>query len=407
MGIVSSPPVVAMIGGGQLARMTHQAAIALGQTLRVLAASADDPAAQVTPDVVIGLHTDPEALARAATGVAALTFDHEHVPTDLLQELVDRGVNVAPPPQALIHAQDKLVMRRRLEELGAPIPRYAEVTELSDVDKFATRVGGPIVVKTARGGYDGRGVTLARDLGQARDVAERYLAEGAAVLIEERVDMRRELSALVARSPFGQGAAWPVVQTVQEHGQCVEVIAPAPGLDAELEAAAEQLALRLAGELGVVGVLAVELFETADGGLLVNELAMRPHNSGHWSMDGAVTSQFEQHLRAVLDYPLGATAPIAPVTVMANVLGAPQAPAMSMDERLHHLFARLPEAKVHLYGKAERSGRKIGHVNVLGAEGGSVDDEEYVAEVRERAVRAAHWLSHGEWTDGWDEHGER
>ena len=216
--------------------------------------------------------------------------------------------------------------------------------------------------------------------------------------------MRRELSALVARSPFGQGAAWPVVHTVQRDGICVEVIAPAPDLAPGLAAEAKQLGLRLAEELGVVGVLAVELFETSDGTLLVNELAMRPHNSGHWTMNGAVTSQFEQHLRAVLDYPLGATEPIAPVTVMANVLGAPQAPEMSMDERLHHLFARLPEAAVHLYGKSERPGRKIGHVNVLGAAAGSLADAEYVAEVRERAVRAAHWLSHGEWTDGWDAH---
>lgn len=394
-----------MVGGGQLARMTHQAAIALGQTLRVLAASPDDPAAMVTPDVVIGSHTDADALARVAEGAAALTFDHEHVPTELLRALVDAGVNVAPPPQALIHAQDKLVMRRRLEELGAPVPRFAEAVDPSDVDAFAARIDGPIVVKTARGGYDGRGVTLAKDVAEARSVTERYLADGASVLLEERVNMRRELSALVARSPFGQGAAWPVVQSVQRDGICVEVMAPAPNLDRELGAAAEQLGLRLAGELGVVGVLAVELFETVDGALLVNELAMRPHNTGHWTMNGAVTSQFEQHLRAVLDYPLGSTAPIAPVTVMANVLGAPEAPAMTMDERLHHLFARLPEAKVHLYGKSERPGRKIGHVNVLGASGGSVDDAEYVAEVRERAVRAAHWLSHGEWTDGWDEHG--
>ena len=393
-----------MIGGGQLARMTHQAAIALGQTLRVLAASPDDPAAQVSPDIVIGSHTDPRALRQAAAGAAALTFDHEHVPIDLLRELVDAGVNVAPPPQALLYAQDKLLMRRRLEALGAPIPRFAEATEPSDVDAFARRVEGPIVVKTARGGYDGRGVTLAADLAEARRVTERYLADGAGVLLEERVEMRRELSALVARSPFGQGAAWPIVQTVQRQGICVEVMAPAPGLPPAIGAAAEALGLHVAGELGVVGVLAVELFETTGGALLVNELAMRPHNSGHWTMDGAVTSQFEQHLRAVLDYPLGATGPLAPVTVMANVLGAPTAPPMPMDERLHHLMARLPEARVHLYGKSERPGRKIGHVNVLGSAKGSPDDSAYVAEVRERAVRGAHWLSHGEWTDGWDQH---
>jgi 5-(carboxyamino)imidazole ribonucleotide synthase len=393
-----------MIGGGQLARMTHQAAIALGQTLRVLAASPDDPAAQVTPDVVLGAHTDIDALRRAAAGADALTFDHEHVPTGLLEELVADGVNVAPPPEALIHAQDKLVMRRRLEALGAPVPRFAEVTKVDDVDDFAARIGGPIVVKTVRGGYDGRGVTLARDVAEARAAVGRHLADGVAVLVEERVDMRRELSALVARSPFGQGAAWPVVQTVQRDGICVEVIAPAPNLSSELGGAAEALGLRLAHELGVVGVLAVELFETADGGLLVNELAMRPHNSGHWTMDGARTSQFEQHLRAVLDYPLGATQPIAPVTVMANVLGAPHAPSISMDERLHHLFARIPDARVHLYGKGERAGRKIGHVNLLGEAGGSPADDEYVANVRERATRAAHYLSHGEWTDGWDGH---
>jgi 5-(carboxyamino)imidazole ribonucleotide synthase len=393
-----------MIGGGQLARMTHQAAIALGQTLRVLATAADEPAAQVTPDVVLGAHTDLEALRRAAAGAAALTFDHEHVPGALLEALVADGVNVAPSPQALIHAQDKLVMRRKLAELGAPVPRFAEVTVAADVDAFAQRVGGPIVVKAARGGYDGRGVTLARDLAEARSVAERYLADGAAVLVEERVNLRRELAALVARSPFGQGASWPIVHTVQRDGICVEVIAPAAGLDPEVGAAAEQLGLRLAGELGVVGLLAVELFETTEGTLLVNELAMRPHNSGHWTMDGARTSQFEQHLRAVLDYPLGATEPIAPVVVMANVLGAQQVPEMSMDERLHHLFARMPDAKVHLYGKSERPGRKVGHVNVLGALRGSLNDDEYVAAVRERATRAAHWLSHAQWTDGWDEH---
>ena len=278
-----------MVGGGQLARMTHQAAIALGQTLRVLAVSPDDPAAQVTPDVVIGAHTDLDALRKAAAGADALTFDHEHVPTELLEKLVADGVNVAPPPTALIHAQDKLVMRRRLEALGAPVPRFAEVTDVIDIDAFAERVGTDIVVKTVRGGYDGRGVTLARDIAEARAVAGRYLADGAAVLVEEKVAMRRELAALVARSPFGQGAAWPVVQTVQRDGICVEVIAPAPQLDPELGSAAGQLALRLANELGVVGVLAVELFETVDGRLVVNELAMRPHNSGHWSMDGART----------------------------------------------------------------------------------------------------------------------
>jgi len=399
----TTPPVVAMIGGGQLARMTHQAAIALGQTLRVLAVSPDDPAAQVTPDVVIGSHDNLDDLRRAADGATVVTFDHEHVPAELLDKLVAEGATVAPPPEALVHAQDKLVMRRRLDALGAPVPRYAGVERVDDVESFASRIGDAIVVKTARGGYDGRGVYLPRDLHEARSVAERLLAAGVRVLVEERVAMRRELSALAARSPFGQGAAWPVVETVQRDGICVVVIAPAPALPGDVGTEAELLALRIADELGVVGVLAVELFETHDGRLLVNELAMRPHNSGHWTMDGATTSQFEQHLRAVLDYPLGATTPTVPLTVMANVLGASELPAMAMDERLHHLFARMPDARVHLYGKGERPGRKVGHVNILGE--GSPDDEEYAAKVRERAQLAAHWLSHAEWTDGWDIHG--
>jgi 5-(carboxyamino)imidazole ribonucleotide synthase len=394
-----------MIGGGQLARMTHQAAIALGQTLRVLAVSPDDPAAQVTPDVVIGSHDDLDALRRAAEGATVVTFDHEHVPTALLEKLVAEGATVAPPPHALIHAQDKLVMRRRLESLGAPVPRFAAVESLDDVDVFARRIDGPIVVKTVRGGYDGRGVSLTADLIEARDVVARYLADGVPVLLEERVEMRRELAALVARSPFGQGAAWPVVETVQRDGICVQVIAPAPGLAGETGSDASQLALRVAAELGVVGVLAVELFEGVDGRLLVNELAMRPHNSGHWTIDGANTSQFEQHLRAVLDYPLGDTTRTVPVTVMGNVLGAPRQPAMTMDERVHHLCARMPAAKVHLYGKGERPGRKVGHVNILGGPDGSPDDTEYVSNLREQAERAAHWLSHAEWTDGWDVHG--
>ncbi|WP_372480968.1 5-(carboxyamino)imidazole ribonucleotide synthase [Mycobacterium intracellulare] len=393
-------PVVAMVGGGQLARMTHQAAIALGQTLRVLATDAGESAALVAPDVVIGSHTDLEDLRRVAEGADVLTFDHEHVPTELLDKLVAEGINVAPPPQALVHAQDKLVMRRRLEALGVPVPRYAEIRSVDELDEFARGIAGPVVVKAIRGGYDGRGVRMARDPVHAREIAAAFLADGVPVMAEEQVNLRRELSALVARSPFGQGAAWPVVETVQRDGICVQVIAPAPDLPGDVSAEAQRLALRLAGELGVVGVLAVELFETGDGSLLVNELAMRPHNSGHWTMDGSRTSQFEQHLRAVLDYPLGDTDALAPVTVMANVLGAAAPPQMSVDERLHHLFARMPDARVHLYGKQERPGRKVGHINFVGLD----PARESVAKLRERADLAAHWLSHGQWTDGWDPH---
>ncbi|MEV0252014.1 5-(carboxyamino)imidazole ribonucleotide synthase [Nocardia sp. NPDC050712] len=391
----SAMPTVTMVGGGQLARMTHQAAIALGQRLRVLAEHPDDPAAQVSPEVVLGSHTDLAALRKAATGSHALTFDHEGVPTEHLEALVAEGVNVQPPPSALVFAQDKLAMRIKLSGLGLPVPAFAEVNTVQDAVRFGDEHGWPFVLKAVRGGYDGRGVWMPADAVETETIVTEQLARGAQLLAEAKVDLKRELSAMVARSPYGQAATWPVVETVQRNGQCAVVIAPAPGLSEDLELRAESLALSLAKELGVVGAMAVELFETHDGELLINELAMRPHNSGHWGMDGARTGQFEQHLRAVLDYPLGDTSPLAPVTVMANILGAPEAPTMSMDERLHHLFARLPQAKVHMYGKSERPDRKIGHVNVLG------DD---VAVVREQAERAAHWMSHAVWTDGWDPH---
>jgi len=250
------------------------------------------------------------------------------------------------------------------------------------------------VLKAASGGYDGRGVWMLDTATQARETVPELLAAGTPLLVETKVVMLRELSALVARSPFGQGAAWPVVETVQVAGINTEVLAPAPGLSAEQMSRAQDLALRIASQLGVVGLLAVELFET-ENGLLVNELAMRPHNSGHWTMDGSRTSQFEQHLRAILDYPLGTTDPLAPACVMANVLGAGVAPEMSLDERLHHLFARYPDARVHLYGKGERPGRKLGHVNMLG---------EHLQQLRDRALLSAHWLSHGVWLDGYEIH---
>ncbi|WP_082777890.1 5-(carboxyamino)imidazole ribonucleotide synthase [Tsukamurella pseudospumae] len=400
-----SRPVVAMVGGGQLARMTHQAAIALGQGLRVLAASSDEPAPQVCPDVVLGDHDRLDDLRRVATGAHALTFDHEGVPTEHLLQLQAEGVTVNPPPQALLYAQDKLAMRHRLAELGAPVPGFAEIASPDDVLAFWARFDGAVVLKAVRGGYDGRGVWLPDTLDEAVAVAEEQLAAGVQVLAEQRVELARELSAMVARSQYGQGAAWPVVETVQRHGQCAVVLAPAPGLSDEDASFAESLALSLANELGVVGVMAVELFQTPSGEMLVNELAMRPHNSGHWSMNGCVTSQFEQHVRAVLDYPLGDTAATAPLTVMANVLGASSEPEMSVDERLHHLMARMPEAHVHMYGKEGRPDRKIGHVNLVGSLEGDLGDPAYVAELRERAERAAHWMATAEWTDGWSVHG--
>jgi 5-(carboxyamino)imidazole ribonucleotide synthase len=373
-------PVVGMVGAGQLARMTHQAAIALGQSLRVLAADPDDGAALAVADLHHGHHTDLDALRSFAQGCDVVTFDHEQVPTEHLRALAAEGVNVLPGPDALVHAQDKQVMRERLSALGAPCPRWAPVSTPADVVAFASG-RWPVVLKATRGGYDGRGVWMVSSAEEAAEV----VGHGVPLIAEERVPLVRELSALVARSPYGQVAAWPVVETVQEDGICVEVLAPAPDLPEARAVEAQELAIRIATELDVVGVLAVELFETADG-LVVNELAMRPHNSGHWTIDGAVTSQFEQHLRAVLDYPLGATAAVAPAVCMVNVLGG--APGgMRFDERLHHLFAAEPRAKVHLYGKGVRPGRKIGHVTVVG------DD---MVDVRARARAAARWLTDGE-----------
>lgn len=383
-----------MIGGGQLARMTHQAAIPLGQSLKVLATSAEDSAALVASQVELGEHTDLDALKNFAQGCDVLTFDHEHVPGDLLRVLAASGTSVQPGPDALLHAQDKLVMRRKLSELELPVPPFAEVTSVEDVLAFGSEHGWPCVLKTARGGYDGRGVWVLDGPDEARGTVAELLAGGAVLLVEQRVELRRELAALVARSPFGQGACWPLTETVQQDGICVQTLAPAPDASAELTKQAQDMALQIADSLDVTGVLAVELFETASG-LVINELAMRPHNSGHWTMDGARTSQFEQHLRAVLDYPLGSTELTGPAAVMGNVIGAPVTPSMSVDERLHHLFARYPHAKVHLYGKGERPGRKLGHVNLVG---------DRMDEIREQARLAAHWLSHAEWPDGYEIH---
>ncbi len=385
-----------MVGAGQLARMTHQAAVALGQSLRVLAEDPVEPAALVASEVVVGRPDDLAMLRRFAQGCDVLTFDHEHVPPDHLRALVADGMRVYPSPDALVHAQDKLLMRQTLAGLGMPVPPFREVTRLQDVLRFGAQHGWPCVLKAVRGGYDGRGVWMLNAPSDARRVMAELLAAGTPLLVEPYVAMRRELAALVARSPFGQGAAWPVVQTVQHDGICVEVLAPAPGLDPDLAQAGQELALRVASELGVVGVLAVELFEMPHGQLLVNELAMRPHNSGHWTIEGAVTSQFEQHLRAVLDYPLGSTAPRAPACVMANVLAADSPPVLGIDERLHHLMARYPETKVHLYAKPEWPRRKIGHVTVLGAQ---------LASVREVAVVSAGFLATGVWPDGYPLHG--
>ncbi|MDT4962907.1 MAG: 5-(carboxyamino)imidazole ribonucleotide synthase [Pseudonocardiales bacterium] len=390
-------PVVGMVGAGQLARMTHQAAIPLGQSLRILADSLDDGAALVAADVVVGDYRSLADLRAFAAGCDVITFDHEHVPNDHIAALAADGVSVQPGADALRFAQDKAAMRTKLTAMGVPVPRWVDLTLSGDpvgaLAEFGDKVGWPLVLKATVGGYDGKGVWVLDSLDDASEV----LASGTPLLAEEKVPIARELAAVVARSPFGQGAAWCVVETVQRDGICVEVIAPAPGLSDERADEAQQLALRIAAELGVTGVLAVELFETAgaaesvdgySGSLLVNELAMRPHNSGHWTIEGARTSQFEQHLRAVLDYPLGTTTLTAPVVVMANLLGGPDdVVPKSIDERVHHCMARWPDVKIHLYGKGMRPGRKIGHVTALG------DD---LAAVRSRAQAAADYLMNGD-----------
>jgi 5-(carboxyamino)imidazole ribonucleotide synthase len=381
---VTGMPAVGMVGGGQLARMTAAAAVGLGATFWVLAESPAESAALVTRNVALGSHLSLPDISAFATECDVITFDHEHVPGAVLAELESAGVLVRPGSAALRYTQDKLAMRDRLSMLGVSCPRYASVSTVADVVEFA--VGSwPVVLKAVSGGYDGRGVWVCESAAEVEDV----VAHGVALLAEEFVPFRRELAALVARSPSGQGAAYPVVQTVQVDGICREVIAPAPGLDPDTAVEAEALALRIAAELGVTGLLAVELFEARDGRLLVNELAMRPHNSGHWTIEGARTSQFEQHLRAVLDLPLGSCAPTAPsgqFTVMANLLGGTDP---DVFDRYLHVMAADPAVKVHFYGKEVRVGRKIGHVTIVGSPGDDVE------ELRDRARRAASYLRWG------------
>jgi 5-(carboxyamino)imidazole ribonucleotide synthase len=372
-------PVVGVVGGGQLARMMAPPAIELGITLRVLARDRQDSAALVVPGTEIGDEDDLEALRAFARGCDVITFDHEHVPTAHLRALEAEGVVVRPGPDALEHAQDKLVMRRRLAALGVACPRWAAVSSVDELAAFGAEVGRPVVLKTPRGGYDGKGVRLVDDPAEAADwFAAAADSKAGPLLAEERVAFRRELAVLVARSPHGQAAVWPVVETVQVDGVCREVVAPAP-VHEDHALAAQQAALRIAEGLGVTGVMAVEMFDT-DAGVLVNELAMRPHNSGHWTIEGSRTSQFEQHLRAVLDLPLGDTRATAPHVVMANVLGGD---IEDMYTGYLHCLAHDPGVRIHMYGKQVRPGRKVGHVTTLGVD---ADD------VRARAQHAAAFL---------------
>ncbi|MEV4100885.1 5-(carboxyamino)imidazole ribonucleotide synthase [Nonomuraea sp. NPDC049649] len=374
-------PVVGIVGAGQLARMTQPPAIALGVELRLLAGAPDESAARVIVDTRIGDYRSLDDLRDFAKGCHAITFDHEHVPGEHIRALIEEGHAVHPGADALIHAQNKVVMRERLTAIGAPCPAWARVSTAGEAAAFAAEHGWPMVLKAITGGYDGRGVWVCHS---EEDAAEAFAA-GGPLLVEAFVPFERELAVLVARSPHGQGVSYPVVETVQRDGICVEVLAPAPGLDPEEAAEAQRIALSIADELGVTGLLAVEMFQTRHG-LLVNELAMRPHNSGHWTIEGSRTSQFEQHLRAVLDLPLGTPDMTAPVVVMANLLGGDDP---DLFKRYEHVMAHDPGVKVHFYGKQVRPGRKIGHVTAVG---------EDLDEVRARARHAAVHLMTGEYT---------
>jgi 5-(carboxyamino)imidazole ribonucleotide synthase len=373
-------PVVGMIGGGQLARMTAAPAAALGIEFRVLAASPDDSAAQVVANPFIGSHDDLADLLAFANGCDVITFDHEHVPPAFLEEIQATGVHVRPGPQALLCAQDKAHMRATLQSHDIPMPAWCVVQTTADVQGFAEQTHWPVVLKTSRGGYDGRGVWVVLDVDEATSVMQQPLPEDAVWLAEEHVAFERELSAQVARSPLGQAVAYPVVQTTQIDGMCAEVIAPCPGLDDALAMQAQGIALRIAQALDVTGMLAVEFFATSDG-VYVNELAMRPHNSGHWTIEGACTSQFENHLRAVLDWPLGDPSARAAHAVMVNIVGTD---ADDLTSAYRHVMARDPQVKVHLYGKQPRPGRKLGHVTLMG---------DSVPSLLDRARHAAHFIS--------------
>jgi 5-(carboxyamino)imidazole ribonucleotide synthase len=351
-----------MVGAGQLARMTQQAAIGLGVELTVLAESESDPAVLAGARCRLGSPDSLEALRGLARQCDVITFDHEGVEPGHLEALQAEGFEVGPPAAAKLLAQDKLHARRTLSELGVPVPVFAAATTIEEIEQFAAEHGWPVVAKAPRGGYDGRGVWMLQDRRQAVEVVDS--AAGGSLLLEPMLDIEREIAVIVARSASGETVVYPVVETVQRDAMCREIIAPAP-VGKGLADKAIQLAGRLAERIGSTGVMAVELFVTPDR-LIVNELALRPHNSGHYSIEGCVTSQFEQHLRAVLGLPLGPTELTAPAVVTVNVVGTE---AGEPSGRLAQALT-VPGAHVHLYGKSSRPGRKLGHVTVCGTEPG-------------------------------------
>jgi 5-(carboxyamino)imidazole ribonucleotide synthase len=352
---------VGVIGGGQLARMMTPPAINLGLELKVLAEAEGSSAALATTQV--GDYTHLDVVREFAQTVDVITFDHEHVPLPVLEALESEGVKVNPPSKALAFAQNKLKMRKRLGALGLPMPAWAEIQDADALQTFIDTHGGVAILKTPIGGYDGKGVRVVRSADDAIDWLSNLAQYGGSLLAEEKVDFVRELAQLSARRPSGEFKAWPLVQTIQENGVCSIVISPAPDASADTLEATAEIARKVAEGLEVTGVMAVELFEARDGRLLINELAMRPHNSGHFSIEGSVTSQFEQHIRAVSDLPLGSTEPTAAHAVMVNLLGVDD--QNNFVQAYDKALAAHPTAKVHTYGKGARAGRKMGHVTVV------------------------------------------
>jgi len=347
--VSDSFPTVGVIGAGQLARMSVAPAAALGINLLLLAQDSNDSGAQIA-NYVVGDFRNLATVLEFARRCDVVTFEHELIPLSIIKGLEAEGIVVRPSSSAFIYSQDKVEMRQRLS--GFPAPKSSVVTSTTGITEY------PLIAKVISGGYDGRGVWKIDSEQELRDV----IAKVGKVLIEELIEFDYEIAVMVARSPHGQATSWAPTQTVQVDGICTMTITPAPQLNAQMSAKAQKLALDIAKEIGVVGVMAVEIFVKGDQ-LFINELAMRPHNSGHWSIEGSVTSQFEQHLRAVLDLPLGDPSMTTPVAVMGNILGGSKG---DMYRPYLHLMARNPRLKFHHYKKEVRPGRKIGHVNLLG-----------------------------------------
>jgi 5-(carboxyamino)imidazole ribonucleotide synthase len=329
--------------------MSIAPATALGIDLLLLAADSNDSGAQITNHIV-GDYKDLETVRAFAKRCDVVTFEHELIPLSIIKSLEADGVVVRPSSASFVFSQDKAAMREKLASF--PAPKFKVVTEATQVSEF------PVIAKAISGGYDGRGVWKVNSVSELAEV----LKETGKILVEELIEFDYEIAVMVARSPHGQATTWAPTQTVQKDGICVMTVSPAPLLSVELSEKAQKLALDIAAVVGVVGVMAVEMFVKGDQ-LFINELAMRPHNSGHWTIEGSRTSQFEQHLRAVLDLPLGDPTMTAPLAVMGNVLGGEK---QDMYRPYLHLMARTPGLNFHHYKKQVRPGRKIGHVTLLG-----------------------------------------